>query len=252
MIKIALFSLLLLSFSAFSTEVKGEPRKLTLATTKWCPYTCFDKSKEFGIIGVHLKKIISSYGIELTINSYPWSRAIRLVESKKVDGLLTATPAEAPTLLFTDFPIDSYQMCFYTLSSNRWTLNHPLNFGTNLLAVVQDYGYGESFDAYIKNNSLTTKISGEDVSTRLISLLLNKRIDVIVADKLVVEYKIANNLISADSIRQAGCLMENYFYLALSPTTENKHLLKKISADLTKPENIKLYNNLKSKVSKSH
>jgi len=103
LIKIALFSLLLLSFSAFSTEVKGEPRKLTLATTKWCPYTCFDKSKEFGIIGVHLKKIISSYGIELTINSYPWSRAIRLVESKKVDGLLTAHSCRSANIAFYRF-----------------------------------------------------------------------------------------------------------------------------------------------------
>jgi polar amino acid transport system substrate-binding protein len=252
LIKIILLSFLLFSLTISSTEVKDKPRELTLATTKWCPYTCFDKNKKYGVVGTYIRKIISSYGIELTINSYPWSRAIRLVESKNVDGLLTATPAEAPTLLFTEFPIDSYQMCFYTLSENQWTFNQPISFGSNLLAVVQDYGYGEPLDTYIKNNSLITTISGEDVSTRLISLLLNKRVDVIVADKLVVEYKMANNLISTDTIRQAGCLMENYFYLALSSTTENKNLLTKISADLIKPENINLYNSLKLKVSKSH
>lgn len=143
-------------------------------------------------------------------------------------------------------------MCFYTLSSNQWTFKQPINFGRNLLAVVQDYGYGEPLDDYIKNNSMITTISGDNVSTRLISLLLNKRVDVVVADKLVVEYKIANNLFSADTIRQAGCLTENYFYLALSPTTENKNLLKKISADLIKPENINFYNSLKISVSTNH
>lgn len=248
----AFLYLFVCNFTVLAEETTGKLKKLTLATTKWCPYTCFDNSKEFGVVGLYLRKIISSYDVELAITSYPWSRAIRLVESKKIDGLLTATHTEAPALIFTDSPIGSYQMCFYTLSSNKWIFSKSFNFGVNLLAVVQDYGYGEPLDSYIKSNALITSISGSNVTDRLISLLLKERVDVIVADKLVVDYKISNKLINANIIKQAGCLTENYFYLALNPTIENKKLLKKLSYDLTKPENIKFFNNLKLEISKNH
>lgn len=164
-IKICCFfvSLFTLNVNTLAKEIADRPQNLTLATTKWCPYTCFDESNKFGIIGIYIKKIMTPYGINLKISSYPWSRAIRLVESKKVDGLLTATHAEAPKLLFSESPIDSYQMCFYTVNSNKWIFDQPINFASNLLAVVQDYGYGEPLDSYIKNNSSSTFITTENV-----------------------------------------------------------------------------------------
>jgi polar amino acid transport system substrate-binding protein len=76
-----------------------------------------------------------------------------LVQSKEVDGLLTATPAEAPDLLFSDSPIGSYQMCFYTVNSSNLRFDKSIDFGNNLLAVAQDYGYGEPLDSYTRDHS---------------------------------------------------------------------------------------------------
>ncbi len=225
-------------------------KKLTLATTRWCPYTCFDERKEFGIVGLYIEKILSSHNIHLSVVSYPWSRALRLVQSKEVDGLLTATPAEAPELLFSDAPIGSYQMCFYTLNSNKLMFDKSIDFGDNLLAVVQDYGYGEPLDSYIKIDKSITSISGSNVTDRLISLLIKGRVDVIVTDKLVVDYKIANHQIDVNTLKQAGCLVENDFYLALSPSEENKSLLIKLNQELIQPDNINYFKQLKVDISK--
>lgn len=225
----ALLSLCVFSVYALPEKSENDQKELTLATTRWCPYTCFDERKEFGIVGLYIEKILSSHNIHLSVVSYPWSRALRLVQSKEVDGLLTATPAEAPELLFSDAPIGNYQMCFYTLNSNKLMFDKSIDFGDNLLAVVQDYGYGEPLDSYIKIDKSITSISGSNVTDRLISLLIKGRVDVIVTDKLVVDYKIANHQIDVNTLKQAGCLVENDFYLALSPSEENKSLLIKLN-----------------------
>jgi hypothetical protein len=71
-----------------------------------------------------------------------------------------------------------------------------------------------------------------------------------VTDKLVVDYKIANHHIDANALKQAGCLVENDFYLALSPSTENTNLLKKLNQELIQPDNINYFKQLKVDISK--
>jgi polar amino acid transport system substrate-binding protein len=244
-----MLTLCLLNGYAMAKKSEHNSGELTLATTRWCPYTCFDEHKEFGIVGIYIKKILSAHNIHLSIVSYPWSRALRLVKTKEVNGLLTATPAEAPELLFSDSPIGSYQMCFYTLNTSNLQFDKSIDFGNNLLAVVQDYGYGEPLDSYIKKNKSVTSISGSNVTDRLISLLIKGRVDVIVTDKLVVDYKIANHSIDASTLKQAGCLVENDFYLALRPSADNKKLLEKIDKALIEPENINYFKDLKLTIS---
>ena len=244
------FLLVTFSWQLLAEPSNALPKKLSLATTNWCPYTCFDNNPEFGIIGIYLKKILSAHDVELTVTSYPWSRAIRLVNEASTDGLLTAIPSEAPHLLFSKSPIGSYQMCFYTLKRNAWALSAPLNFEDNLLAIVQDYGYGEPLDSYLNNHDGMTAISGGDVTKRLITLLFKQRVDIIVADKLVVEYKTANDSnIDANLMRVAGCLPKNHFYLALSPSQTNQRLLQRLENDIQQPGNKLFLQGLKMNIS---
>lgn len=231
------------SFSSLAND-DDKITELTLATTHWCPYTCFESKNEFGVVGAYIDKIMSSYSIQLSVSSYPWSRAIHLANAKKVDGLLTATPSEAPELIFTNSPIASYQMCFYTLKPNRWTYKGDLNFNDNVLAVIQDYSYDQSLDTFIENNVEVITIFGSEATQRLIQLLLTKRADIIAVDKLVLAYVSKNQLIDVSGLKNAGCLAKNDFYLALTPSTENKNLIGKLDRDLQLKENIDYYNEL--------
>jgi len=223
-------------------------REITLATTKWCPYTCFESRKEFGVVGLYINKLLSAYGIKLSIDSYPWSRAIRLAENRMVDGLLTATHSEAPGLIFSQSAVASYQMCFYTLKVNKWQFNGELDFDTNTLAVIKDYSYEQSLDAYIKNNSKVIALFGSDATERLIRLLLSGRADIIAVDKLVLNYVSANKSIDVSNIKDVGCLAKSNFYLALAPTIANKLLLNKLDGDLILKENKDFFNSLVSKI----
>jgi len=216
--------LLFINYTALSKQV------LTLATTHWCPYTCDFKGNANGIVGDIIKNSLLNHGISLTVQHFPWSRAINLVNSNKIDGLLTATPEEAPNLLFSDSPIGNYQMCFYTLPESNWLLKPTLNLDNNILLVIQDYGYGEPLDSYITENKQTVMtISGDDSINRSIKMLSLGRVDIIIEDKIVIQWALDNKNVSDIQIREAGCLKEQPFYFALSPNKKNITLMKELN-----------------------
>ncbi|WP_286262297.1 substrate-binding periplasmic protein [Thalassotalea atypica] len=213
----------------------ASPKSITLATTTWCPYTCGENKDDIGIIGSYIKEVFATLGIELHIETYPWSRAIHMAEQQQVDGLLTAAPQEAPNLLLSRVPISTYQMCFYTQKGNEWQYSTPLNISANRLAIIQDYGYGEPVDSYVKNVSGLTLLSGDNSTKRLLDLLLKSRVDIIIEDPMVLNWNAQISQRDTQKLNQAGCLSENPFYLALTPTNKHSNLIIKIDNALKLP-----------------
>ena len=229
--KLNLTLLIISVFFIFSSHAKVT---LTLATTHWCPYTCDYNGNKHGVVGDILESSLLAHSINLKIEYYPWSRAIQLANQNKVDGLLTATLQESPDLIFSKSPIGSYQMCFYTKVTNPWVYQPNLNLGKNKLAVVQDYGYGEPLDPYIdenKDNNLVF-ISGSNSTNRLIKMLQMERVDIIIEDRNVIQWTVIKNNLDTSLIKEAGCLKEQPFYLALSPSEQNIELMKKLTPTL--------------------
>ena len=224
------FALLLVGMSQHSLAFT--PTVITLATTSWCPYTCGQNKDDSGIIGVYLREVFSTLGIQLHIETYPWSRAIHMAQQGQVDGLLTAIPEEAPNLLFTKVPTATFQMCFYTQKDNDWQYSTPINIGANKLAVIQNYGYGEPVDSFIKNKSDIVKLSGLDSSKRLLDLLIKKRVDIIIGDSMVLGWSAQINNFDLHTSKQAGCLPESPFYLALTPSDKHKKLIVELDSAL--------------------
>lgn len=226
-----LVSFIVLIFFTLASQAKNT---LTLASTNWCPYTCDFNDNKYGLVGEILQNSLLALGIGLKIEYYPWSRAIQLANQNKVDGLLTATLEEAPNLIFSKSPIGSYQMCFYINDTNTWIYQSNIDLGSNKLAVIQDYGYGEPLDSYInanKNRNIIS-ISGENSASRLIKLLQLGRADIIVEDPKVLRWTANTNNLDISHIKEVGCLSEQPFYLALSPNEKNVELMIELNAAL--------------------
>jgi polar amino acid transport system substrate-binding protein len=227
-------NLVLFIIPLFVTFLSHAQKTLTLATTHWCPYTCDFNGNKHGIVGEIMTSILHAQGINLSIEYYPWSRAIRMANQNKVDGLLTSTLKESPNLIFSTSPIGSYQMCFYSKDTNNWLYKPDLKFGSNKLAIVQDYGYGEPLDSYINENKYKNLLfmSGEDNSSRLIRMLQIGRSDIIIEDNKVIQWTMIKNNVDTSHIKQVGCLDEQPFFLALSSNEDNLELMKGLNQTL--------------------
>lgn len=223
----------------------ANPKKqLTLATTTWCPYTCKNSEQKFGFIGEYINILLSGQGIAIKIETYPWSRAIQLAKQGKVDGLLTAIHSEAPFLIFTEQPISTYQVCFFTQVTNQWSFDGVFLNSNQKIGVIQDYGYGEPLDSLIKSEDNVLQITGDNSSKRLLNMLKKGRVDIIAEDRLVLNWVAKREEFDLSTIRNAGCLSENPFYLALTKKEAHEELLIELNKLLTEPKNISLLNDL--------
>lgn len=223
------------------------PKQIKLATTNWCPYAC-DRSTELpGIVYEYIHHIAKQRGIEVNITFYPWARAIKSVAKGKENGLLTAIPAEAPNLLFTTTATMNYQVCFYTHRDSNWRYLGIESLDQIRLGVIADYGYGEPVDSYVANaagQEDVASISGNDGLGRLMSLLEKKRIDALIDDQHVVIWEIKHiNRYRRKVFKEAGCLVDTPFYLALDPKlTWSLALVEWLNVAFKKPENIEYLN----------
>ncbi len=204
-----------------SVTTHADPLKL--ATTEWCPYTCFEQSEQDNFIGRYLTHVFKQLGIELSLVSYPWARSVNLAENGAVDGLLTAVKAEAPSLLFTSTPIAYYQVCLYTLDPT-WTYTTPDDLKSKKLGIIRNYGYAQEIDNYIadpENQKRLEVVSGERATARLVQMLISDRTEVIVEDRLVLSREAQKHNIDISLVRNAGCTKAEPYYVAIHPSVES-------------------------------
>lgn len=166
----------------------------------------------------YLEEVFRGLGITLEVQYYPWSRALLLARrGDRVHGLVSAVPEEIPGMLFTQVPTMSYRTCVFTLQQSYWQYHSMQSLIDLRLGYIQDYGYGDLVDYYIRMNHGRPNmlaITGNNGVLRLSRLLKARRIDGFVSDPLVVIY----DLQGVDSqLKMSACFEELPFYLPLNP-----------------------------------
>lgn len=229
-----------------SVPVRAElPTQVVLATTDWAPYTSGPSVEQPGIVSEYLTYILTKHKVRLVIKSYPWSRAIYLASNtKKVDGLLTAVYEEAPSLLFTDTPIMNYKVNFYTLATESWTYTgfNSLNSVPAPLGLIQDYGYGEQMEAYLKDRNHQANLmilTGASATERLWKMLAKGRVRTILSDPSAQPQSAKGVASSRPQYRMAGTLIDSPFYTALNPNRAwSQQLIQLLDKELADKDNI--------------
>jgi polar amino acid transport system substrate-binding protein len=193
------------------------PVKIELAATDWCPYSCEQDPKEKGLVVDYLQYILQQHGHSLHVAFFPWTRAVQEVNNGNKFGLLTAVPAEAPNLLFTQQAVMTYQMCFYATQHTAWQYTGGDSLKKIVLGSISGYGYGEPVDSFVNdaNNKNVVQLAGEHSLGRLITLVEKQRIDVFIADINVVQWQLRSR--TSRPVKEVGCLPTNPFYVAVSP-----------------------------------
>ncbi len=220
MVKIFIIIALMVSpVLAFGSDI---PKSLKLATTDWCPYACKNNTNR-GIVVDYVEALLVTEGIVSEVEFFPWSRAIELVRRGEYHALLTAVPSEAPGMLFTSVPTLSYEVCYFTNRSSSWQYQGVESLKKVNLGVVQSYSYGEPLDSYIQYEvsvSNITVLNGDRAIDRLFNMIASQRIDVLVDDRFVVNWKVKNlkSLTGEEfALRNAGCMDSSPFYMAVNP-----------------------------------
>lgn len=117
----------------------------------------------------------------------------------------------------------AYRVCFFTQASSDWVFQGAQSLNQVTLGAIRGYGYDPQVDEYIRdpNSQVSLQlISGGDEILRFINMLSLKRIDTFLDDQYVVAWQAKSKKVDFSEVRNAGCLADNPFYLALNPALE--------------------------------
>jgi len=199
---------------------------ITIAAIDWCPQICYKGALQGYIIDL-VKEAFKETQYQLDIQIYPWSRAIKLVNSGKADALLSPAKAEAPQLLFPESEVGKQQMCFFTSINSNWTYSNIESLKGKAVGIAIDTSIEELND-YVKLNP--QQFQYQPYHERYIiqnALKLDKkRTDTFLFTKNSTIYEL-KKFNMWHKYRLAGCVSQAKIYMAFSPV---KSINKDISA----------------------
>jgi polar amino acid transport system substrate-binding protein len=205
-----------LSVSQSSATAEEAKETIRIAAIDWCPQLCPNgENKGYVVDLVELAFEGSPYN--LSIETMPWSRAIKLTQDGVTFALLSPAKAEAPELLFPDTAVGTQRMCFFTLSANTWTYEGEGSLAGVKIGIAADTSIEELND-YVKRNRDQFQFQPYNGKYILSNLrkLKHKRIDAFLFTKNTTQYEI-NKLGWAKDFKLAGCVSKADIYMAFSP-----------------------------------
>lgn len=235
---------------SLASPVLKDPVQIKLAGTHWCPYTCA-YSKHPGFVSEFIRALLEGQGVSLTIDLMPWGTAVQKAKSGEYDGLITAVVPEAPQFIFTHLATDVQQSCFYTKQSSTWSFDGLASLKGQRLGVIAGYGYGTPVDEWIASQQSKDTLYVSTQKAALIDLLERLEsgdITTLIEDRYVISHVLYRNKREKHSLRIAGCLADNPFYLAMNPKSPHaRQIVEMLDKALQKERNQKLKRFIKSR-----
>lgn len=228
----ALFMLLLSSLLTLFKVHAIESKVIKFAAVERCPYVCSDPNVGKGIIFDYVEKMLAPHGFVVEQYIYPPSRAALEVKTGNMDGLFHAVVDEAPDLAFTNERAMHYKMCFFKKVNNDWHYDGIDSLKNIKLAVIHGGKYEKKLDAFLTaQKDKIHWLFGKTNIERLIKVVVMNRVDVLLADTVVVSWYQQRE--QQEKIVKAGCLDHKPFYFAFNKSfAQNNGIISLLNNEL--------------------
>lgn len=167
---------------------------ITLRADVWCPYNCEPASDRPGYMVEIAKAAFEARGMRVDYRTLPWTRTLSEVREGRLDGAIGATQGsqESRGLVFGK---ETLGLSVNVFAVRRGTppIRSLQDLATRSLVAIADYSYDDAIDAHIAANKArgdrVTLLSGDDVTKRLIRLVIGGRADALVENRYVLAYE---------------------------------------------------------------
>ena len=239
-VKLALTTLGLF-FALFGTAFRLDASDVNLVADPWCPYNCKQTDRDQGILINLARDAFEKHGISTQYKTYPWSRAIKMVETGQANGLVGAGREEVPNLLFTTAPIAQARHSFFVRQGDTWAFNGFASLHDRKLGAIQDYSYGDFRETYLLPNKDKIDFAvGTRALGQLIKMLEAGRIDTIIAEERVFRDYMLRSGSTLPTVNAGNAAVED-IYIGFSPVLENSSELVRILEKEISQESSALY-----------
>ncbi len=217
---------IILVLSVFSSSANAE--SLRVSTIDWCPQIC--PQGEFpGYVIETVQKIYADSPYELSTKTYPWTRAIKLVEAGNNHALLSPAKEEAPNLRFPKHEIGIQRMCFFTKKESTWQYSGLDSLTGHKIGVANDTSI-EELNSYMKQHQKQFDFLpyNDTYIEKSMKKLDAGRIDTFIFTYNSTIYEMSQQGI-LEKYRSAGCVSVAKIYMAFTPDPSKAESVKKMS-----------------------
>jgi polar amino acid transport system substrate-binding protein len=180
----------------FSSNIFSEEFQFVDST--FCPFICDPvvEGREGFVIDI-LRDALATQNHTMNFTIVPYKRALSMVRSGEAHALPDIYKEDAPDLITGKSILRLGNNQFFTRNDSSWKYTSADSWKKIIIGVVDGYTFADKeFDQYLESqkhsqNSRVLFIGGEQAYNRLITLLLNKRIDAILDDNAFIQYELA-------------------------------------------------------------
>ncbi len=203
--------------------------------TPYCPYTICNNGRGY-VIDV-LIAVYEQVGYTVKIENLPWNRAIAMVGTGKVNGIVGITRDVLPQLVYPKSEIARYTPAVFSLKANPWDYDGVASLKAIRLGMVENYGNGEGnpeLAGYLDSRPANvTYIAADNAISHLFMMIEAGHIDAMIEDQAVGNYhlQIAGKaaLFKATPIQKHSL----YGYIGFDPNDkQSRHLAAQFDAGL--------------------
>ncbi|GHF91386.1 substrate-binding periplasmic protein [Thalassotalea marina] len=219
-------------------------KSLSIGWNMWYPYQYFDKDK--GVVGLDVditKAVAKAAGYDIQFSKIPWKRHLKLLKTGGID--LSAgssfTKERANYVLYSK-PYRKEVAALFVQTGRYQEINQQIidltDFTKNQykIAIEEGYFYGEKFESLTRHPAVKKRLYKTLSLETNIEKLMNRQIDVIVADPVTVKAFEKKYNLQGQLARLSTPVYESEIYFMLSKNSQSKETLKKINLAIVELE----------------
>lgn len=164
-----------------SANLNYKERTLRLGVIHYPPYVVVEGDEIRGPYVTLVSEAFERLGYSYSIETYPWSRILTMVESGELDGVIDVfdNNQRRSYIYYPEQPIGLYSQGFLVMRDSNIRFDGNLDSIKDFkIGVVQDYSYGNKFDKAVANEELKVDLSHDGDAN--IEKLLQGRLQIIV------------------------------------------------------------------------
>ncbi len=188
-----------------------------------------DKQRPGYVIEI-VNQVFKESPYQITIDHYPWSRAIKYVTEGSYDALLSPAKKEAPNLSYPEQAVGHQKMCFFTKAQSSWQYLGPESLNDQFVGVAADTSI-EELNQYIKEHPQHFQFQPyhERYVKQNAGKVLKDRIDSFIFTLNTTNYTLAQLNMTAQ-FKNAGCVSVASIYIAFTPIDDKQQTIQQVSA----------------------
>lgn len=155
-----------------------------ITSLNWEPYSSADMISQGNAIQ-DLRQRLKQHGIELQVDYYPWKRARKIARENGYIGYFPAWPNEVDEGFIASEPVSYSQLAVISKQDNSINSTDLKDIAAHYkIGFVKTYDYPDHIQSLLNLHPETGAMS----DLLLLKMLISGRIDVVIADPLVLQY----------------------------------------------------------------